>query len=127
MHMGVRVRDVDDALNELRAHFDGRKTELLVGLFLDRNFETCGTFAIEGSRSKVSAPITGLIASAAVSGATYLVLAHNHPSGDPTPSHADKEATFAIARACDHIGVRVLDHLIIASGGVSSMRTLGII
>lgn len=62
MHMGVRVRDVGDTLNELRAHFDGRETELLVGLFLDCNFEACGTFAIEGSRSKVSAPIAGLVA-----------------------------------------------------------------
>lgn len=48
-------------------------------------------------------------------------LAHNHPSGDPTPSVQDREATEAVGRAADAVGLRFLDHVVI---GGSSWRTV---
>lgn len=50
-------------------------------------------------------------------GATAVVLAHNHPSGDPTPSKADVDLTKAIAKAGAAIGVDVLDHVIVGRKG----------
>ncbi|GAB3264970.1 DNA repair protein RadC [Alteromonas gracilis] len=41
-------------------------------------------------------------------------LAHNHPSGDPTPSVQDREATEAVGRAADAVGLRFLDHVVVA-------------
>jgi DNA repair protein RadC len=49
-------------------------------------------------------------------------LAHNHPSGDPTPSAHDREATAAIGRAADVVGLRFLDHVVIGTTGWTSAR-----
>ncbi len=48
-------------------------------------------------------------------------LAHNHPSGDPTPSVQDRDATGALARAAEAVGLRFLDHVVI---GATSWRSV---
>ncbi len=60
-------------------------------------------------------------------GATAIILVHNHPSGDPTPSQADIDMTEAIDAACHAIGVAVFDHIIIGKERDSSFRSLGLI
>lgn len=55
-------------------------------------------------------------------GATAVVLAHNHPSGDPTPSKADVDLTKAIAKAGEAVGVQVLDHVIVGRKGHVSLK-----
>ncbi len=59
-------------------------------------------------------------------GSAAVVLVHNHPSGDPTPSRQDIALTRDTIAALKPLGIRVHDHLIIASGGHASMRALGI-
>jgi DNA repair protein RadC len=49
--------------------------------------------------------------------AAAIVLAHNHPSGDPTPSVEDHQVTIRIAEAGALLGIRVLDHLVITQDG----------
>lgn len=49
-------------------------------------------------------------------------LAHNHPSGDPTPSVYDREATDAVGRAADAVGLRFLDHVVVAGSSWRSVR-----
>lgn len=58
-------------------------------------------------------------------GASAIILVHNHPSGDPTPSSADIDMTRTIVRAAQPLGVVVHDHLIIARNGHASLRALG--
>lgn len=58
--------------------------------------------------------------------ASALILVHNHPSGDPTPSPADISMTNAIARAAKPLGVVVHDHVIVAREGHASLRALGL-
>lgn len=53
--------------------------------------------------------------------AAAIIVAHNHPSGDPEPSVDDHVATRRVARAGETIGIDVLDHLIISSRGFVSM------
>ena len=53
---------------------------------------------------------------AIVAGAAAVVLAHNHPSGDCTPSAEDKEATRRMVKAGELLGVPVLDHVILGAG-----------
>jgi DNA repair protein RadC len=60
-------------------------------------------------------------------GAQALIVVHNHPSGDPTPSEADIEMTKALRVAADHLGLVLHDHLIIARGGHASFRSLGLL
>ncbi|MDD9909859.1 MAG: DNA repair protein RadC [Ahrensia sp.] len=59
-------------------------------------------------------------------GATALILVHNHPSGDPTPSKADIEMTKMIAQAAGAMGIVVHDHIIIGKDGHASMKALGL-
>lgn len=55
-------------------------------------------------------------------GATALILVHNHPSGDPTPSEADLQMTRQVQAALDVIGVTIADHFIIGNGRHTSFR-----
>jgi len=50
---------------------------------------------------------------AVIQGASAVILAHNHPSGDPTPSREDREATKRMVQAGKILGIRVLDHIVI--------------
>jgi DNA repair protein RadC len=59
-------------------------------------------------------------------GASALILVHNHPSGDPTPSKADVAMTRDIVKAASPLGVTVHDHLIIGHGRHASLRDLGL-
>lgn len=59
-------------------------------------------------------------------GATAMILVHNHPSGDPTPSDSDIAMTEDIVRAARALDVLVHDHLIIAKSGHTSFKSLGI-
>ena len=60
-------------------------------------------------------------------GAGALVLAHNHPSGDPQPSKDDIDMTRAIIDACKPLGIVIHDHIIIGRGEVSSFKALGLL
>ena len=59
--------------------------------------------------------------------ASALILVHNHPSGDPTPSKADIAVTRDIINAAKPLGVTVHDHLIIGRGRHTSLRDLGLL
>jgi len=59
-------------------------------------------------------------------GAAALLLVHNHPSGDPSPSREDREITLRLARAGELLGVRVLDHVVVAEQGYVSLREEGV-
>jgi DNA repair protein RadC len=59
--------------------------------------------------------------------ASALILVHNHPSGDPTPSKADIAVTRDIVKAAQPLGLTVHDHLIIGRGRHTSLRDLGLL
>ncbi len=58
--------------------------------------------------------------------ASSVILAHNHPSGDPEPSQEDVQSTQRMVKAGEMIGIRVLDHLVIATGGQVSLKRRGL-
>jgi len=60
-------------------------------------------------------------------GAGALVLAHNHPSGDVTPSRADIDMTLAIQEACRPLDIVIHDHLVIGRDAVASFKELGLL
>jgi len=57
--------------------------------------------------------------------AASLLVAHNHPSGDPTPSPEDQEFTRRLAQAGELLGIRLLDHLILGDDTYVSLRERG--
>ncbi len=60
-------------------------------------------------------------------GASAIILVHNHPSGDPTPSKADIEMTRAIATAASALGVTVHDHIVVGKGRHFSFKSAGML
>lgn len=63
---------------------------------------------------------------AILANAAGLILYHNHPSGDPTPSREDREFTRRLASAAESVGVRLLDHIVVGRGGCLSFREAGL-
>jgi DNA repair protein RadC len=60
-------------------------------------------------------------------GASALIMVHNHPSGDPTPSKADIEMTREVQKAAATLGVTLHDHVILGRGRHTSLKSLGLI
>lgn len=59
--------------------------------------------------------------------ASAIILVHNHPSGDPTPSSGDIAMTREVFEACEKLGITLHDHVIIAKSGHASLKSLGLI
>jgi len=59
--------------------------------------------------------------------ASAMILVHNHPSGDPTPSRADIEMTNEIVQAAKALRIAVHDHLVVGRGGTASFKALGLL
>ena len=60
-------------------------------------------------------------------GASAIIMVHNHPSGDTTPSKADIEVTRSVARALATVGIALHDHIVIGRGRHSSFKSLGLL
>jgi len=60
-------------------------------------------------------------------GASALILVHNHPSGDATPSKADIEMTREVQEAAAKLGISVHDHIVIGKSGHNSFKSLGLL
>lgn len=81
----------------------------------------------EGSIDQASVHVREVIRRAIDLGSSAIILVHNHPSGDPTPSRADITLTRDIIEAGKRLNIAVHDHVIIGATGHSSMRALGLI
>lgn len=81
----------------------------------------------EGSIDQAPVYIREVIRRALALGSAAIILVHNHPSGDPSPSRADIDVTRAIAEAGKRLGIAVHDHLIIGTSGHVSLRAQGLI
>ena len=80
-----------------------------------------------GSEHGVDFPLRSIVGDAAILGSAAILLAHNHPSGDSTPSEADKRVTRRLAAAAEALDCAVADHLIFARGESVSFRELGLL
>lgn len=86
----------------------------------------------QGSLNESIAHPREIIRPALLASAYGIILVHNHPSGDPTPSQADKKLTTRINEACDLLQVHLVDHIIVGSAsnhsaGYFSFRESGLI
>lgn len=57
--------------------------------------------------------------------AAAVILVHNHPSGDPEPSNADRRITQRLKEALELVEVRVIDHIVVGSEGCESLAERG--
>jgi DNA repair protein RadC len=114
-----------DYLHATMAH---RRTEEVRILFLNaKNMLLANEALWQGSVDEASVHVREVIARAIALGATALIIVHNHPSGDPTPSQQDIRLTRDLVEAGRHMKVTVHDHVIVGAQGRTSMRAIGLI
>jgi DNA repair protein RadC len=81
----------------------------------------------DGNEHGASFPLRDIIIDAAEHHSAGIVLAHNHPSGDPTPSDSDCRVTRRLASAAEALDCAVIDHLIFAGDECTSFRRIGLL
>jgi len=81
----------------------------------------------EGSIDEAAVHVREVIRRAIDLGSAGIILVHNHPSGDPSPSRADIEITRQVAEAGKRLGVALHDQIILGAEGHSSLRAMGLI
>jgi len=110
----------------LRSAFSGQPHESFVVMFLDvkhRLIDTSEMF--KGTLTHTSVYPREVVKAALRRNAAGVMLAHNHPSGDATPSDADMKLTRALIQALALVDVRVVDHFIVAGSAVHSFAENG--
>jgi DNA repair protein RadC len=124
---GIRIRKASDVVP-------------LLNHLLDRPQEHVISISLSGAHEviKIRTVSIGLLTSCPIhprevfvgpimDRAFSVILAHNHPSGDPTPSEEDKKVTRQLALAASTLGIRLLDHIVVARRGFYSFQEAGIL
>lgn len=122
------VATAREAAEQLEPLFACAEGEMLVVMFLDDDRGVIATLQFPGGEfGAMLLPLRSIFACALGLGSRGMVIAHNHPSGDPQPGPTDVEATGRLAATAATLGIRLHDHLIFAGGGWRSFRELGLL
>lgn len=122
-----------DGIDAARRFFTGcfadsdRARESLFVAHVDGQARCIHVSRHDGDESGADFPIRTIIRDAAIHGSAGILLAHNHPSGDPTPSHSDCRVTRRLATAAEALDCTIVDHLVFAGEEFSSFRRLGLL
>lgn len=115
-------------LDYVRAALQHAATEEFRVLFLDRkNRLIADEFQARGTVDHAPVYPREVVKRALSLDATALILVHNHPSGDPTPSGADIEMTRKLAEIAKSFDIALHDHLIVGRDEVASFKRLGLL
>ena len=123
---GGRIANSEDISKFLLRDMLHEKREMFVSIHLDsrQRIESRHIVSI-GSLDAAPVHPREVFAQAVKRGAAAVIVAHNHPSGDPTPSPQDIAVTRRLSEASHIIGISLLDHLIIGNGKCLSLRDEG--
>ncbi|NHB98748.1 RadC family protein [Photorhabdus stackebrandtii] len=124
----ITIDNPDTIKNYLRLHLELEEREIFGVLFLDTQHKLISLEKLfMGSISSVVVHPAVVARNALILNASAVIYFHNHPSGSPDPSHADRVITKRLVSALDIFEIRSLDHLIIAKGIVTSFAEQGLI
>ncbi len=117
------IRSAADVARFIRGVVGGDAREHFVGLMLDGRHRPIAYQVVSVGTATASLVHPREVFQAAVSiGAVAVIVAHNHPSGDPSPSREDREITERLTRAGHLLGIRLLDSVVVADSGFHSIR-----
>jgi len=118
----------DDLMSYCKTVMAYRETEQFRVLYLDRkNVLVADEEQAKGTVDHVPVYPREVAKRSLELNASAIILVHNHPSGDPTPSRADIDMTAQVETACAAIGVSLHDHVIIGKETDASFRSLGLL
>ena len=117
IQQGEQFRSSRDVFQHYREHLGSQKKELFYVLLLDgKNRKIKDVRISEGSLTSSLVHPREVFNPVIRESAAAVILVHNHPSGDPTPSQEDLEITRRLREVGEVMGVRVLDHIVVGKG-----------
>jgi DNA repair protein RadC len=127
-HFRTKIQSSRDVADYLQAQLEHRKQEVFAVVYLNRGNRILSleTISIGGLTGTVADPRI-ILKKALEQDATSLVLCHNHPSGNLSPSRADEQLTQKIKQAAALMDIQVLDHIIVSQEGYFSFADEGMI
>lgn len=111
----------DILMNELR---DEKQEQLKLIILNTKNEIIKNIVIVKGDTNVVNVSIKQILAEPIKNQAPKIILAHNHPSGDPTPSSEDLHLTKEVIKACDIFGIKLLDHIVIGNNSYHSILSM---
>ncbi len=125
---GERFTSPEQVYRHYHHRLRDRRKEYFMALLLDGKNRILREVRIsEGSLNQSIVHPREVFSPAVRESAAAIILVHNHPSGDPTPSREDREVTRRLKDAGELMGVKVLDHIIIGDGGFVSFTAEGML
>ena len=122
------IKGPNDVVALMMEEMRGLDREHFRAVMLNTKNQVLGTDRIAvGTLSQSAIHARELFKNAIKMSAAGVVLVHNHPSGDPTPSKNDREITKRMVRAGDIIGITVLDHVVIGDNSFVSFKASGLL
>ncbi|WP_298812843.1 JAB domain-containing protein [uncultured Sphingomonas sp.] len=126
--MSDRPRDDAHVLPPLFQSLGRLTREVAVTLYLGAGHAQLGArHFMSDRRESVDVSLRLIVSDVLALDARHVLLAHNHPRGDPMPSREDLNLTRRLFATLDTIGVRLIDHYIVAPGGWTSFRERGLL
>lgn len=102
--------------------------ECLAVALLDAKNRLAGVHSVHvGTAMQAFAEPSDVYKAAILANSRAIIVVHNHPSGDPRPSSEDIESTRRLRRAGEVLGIRLVDHIVVASDGFVSLQEQGLI
>ena len=112
--------------NHMRPVMQDLDVEEFWAIYMNQHYRLIKKVRIShGGITETSVDIRIIIREAVLANCTILAVCHNHPSGNLCPSHADKELTRSIKRACELLNIYFLDHVIVTDGQYYSFKEQG--
>jgi DNA repair protein RadC len=128
MDRRTKLAKSSDVAAEMSGRIAGLEHEEMWVLSLDGQNGARGARRVaQGGLHGCSVAARDILRAGLSDAASGIVLVHNHPSGDPTPSSEDIAMTRSVAEACEIVGMPLLDHVVIAGRRHASMLDLGIL
>jgi len=123
---GERIQKAQDVVDYYYAEMRDKKKELFHILLLDIRYQILRDVLISmGSLTETTVHPREVLKEIIKESAAAVIFLHNHPSGNPNPSHQDIELTDRLCESCQMIGVKVLDHIIIGEDNFYSFAQMG--
>jgi DNA repair protein RadC len=122
-----KISSPDDITNLIGLEMSLLEQEQLRIVLLNTRNEVIGIRTLyQGTTNQAQVRIAEVFRDAVRANAVAIIVVHNHPTGDPTPSSADIELTRSMFEAGEMLEIKVLDHMIIGHGRHVSMKRLGL-
>ena len=121
----IKIKEPNDVVKILMNQMQYEKVEVVKVLLLDTK---CNIIKIRdiaiGGKNFVNIGMKEVLSESVKVGAPKIILAHNHPSGNSTPSKQDYEVTFKLDQASKLLGIELLDHIVIGKNEYTSIKSV---